>query len=329
MKISIIIPAYNVEQYIQTCIESVLQQSYRNIEVIIINDGSSDRTGEICNIYQKQDNRVKVIHKDNSGVSDSRNVGLNLSTGDYVCFIDSDDWIEQDYLNDVSKVLKEKKCLILFNGWVKDLEDGSTLQMYSTVPVLNLNEEEALQELFEQKLFGWGVYATFYKREVIQGCEFDSKIKFGEDFYFKYQLIKKAKEGLLYLPINKYHYVKRESSATNSYSVVKRADDLIVIKKVLKQESDKLHDMLYYREYIPRIVNYAIMGEVSNCIKDISVATQYRKEILKKSYRLFINKIVPTNTKIKILILLIPFRLRHIFENKYIHYCGVVCGEES
>lgn len=99
--ISVIIPVYKVEKYINRCVESVLVQNYHNIEVILVDDGSPDNCGIICDRYADKDSRVKVIHKTNGGLSDARNAGLNIATGQYICFIDSDDYIEKDMLKDM------------------------------------------------------------------------------------------------------------------------------------------------------------------------------------------------------------------------------------
>ncbi|HAP8915983.1 TPA: glycosyltransferase family 2 protein, partial [Enterococcus faecium] len=97
-KISVIVPAYNVENYLENCLESISNQTHSNIEIIVVDDGSPDRSGEIAEEYKKKDMRLKVIHQVNGGLSAARNSGLDSATGDFVCFIDSDDWIEPDYL---------------------------------------------------------------------------------------------------------------------------------------------------------------------------------------------------------------------------------------
>ena len=94
--ISIIIPVYNVEKYLEECIESVINQTYRNLEIILVDDGSTDKCLETCKEYEKRDNRIKVIHQENAGVSVARNVGIDFSTGQYIGFVDSDDFIEKD-----------------------------------------------------------------------------------------------------------------------------------------------------------------------------------------------------------------------------------------
>ena len=96
--ISIVLPIYNVEKYIEKCMDSVLNQTYKNIEVILVDDGSPDRCPKICEEYAKKDNRIKVVHKENGGLSDARNAGIKVANGEYITFIDSDDYIDQDYV---------------------------------------------------------------------------------------------------------------------------------------------------------------------------------------------------------------------------------------
>lgn len=98
---SIIVPVYNVEQYLENCINSVLNQSFRNFQLILVDDGSKDSSGEICDRFAQKDSRVKVIHKPNAGVSAARNTGIDIATGQFICFIDSDDWIESEYLQKI------------------------------------------------------------------------------------------------------------------------------------------------------------------------------------------------------------------------------------
>ena len=119
-KISVIIPVYNVEKYLYRCVDSVLGQTYYNIEVILIDDGSTDSSPEICDEYQKRDKRVKVIHKKNSGAASSRNIGLSSAKGDYIAFIDSDDYIELDMYENMMKINEEYNCDIVLCDCYKE-----------------------------------------------------------------------------------------------------------------------------------------------------------------------------------------------------------------
>ncbi|MED3662284.1 glycosyltransferase family 2 protein [Ureibacillus terrenus] len=118
---SIIIPVYNTEKHLHQCLESVINQSYSNIEVILVNDGSTDNSGVICEEISKIDNRVKVFHTKNRGVSSARNLGLSKATGDYVIFIDSDDWLEKNALESIFKVLQYRLYDLVIFGMVKEI----------------------------------------------------------------------------------------------------------------------------------------------------------------------------------------------------------------
>ena len=108
--ISVVLPIYNVENYIEKCMESVLNQTYKNIEIILVDDGSPDNCPIICDQYVKEDNRVKVVHKENGGLSDARNAGIKVANGDYITFIDSDDYVDKDYVEFLYNTIEENRC---------------------------------------------------------------------------------------------------------------------------------------------------------------------------------------------------------------------------
>lgn len=114
---SIIVPVFNNDKYLEICLNSILNQTYTNFEIICINDGSNDKSGEICDRFSVKDSRVKVIHQENKGVSSVRNLGVSISKGNYICFVDSDDYIDSNLLEDLNNVIKEKKSDIIMFGW--------------------------------------------------------------------------------------------------------------------------------------------------------------------------------------------------------------------
>ena len=149
MKISVIIPVYNVEKYLKRCLDSVVNQTYKNLEIILVDDGSTDKSGNICDEYAAKDKRIIVIHKENGGLSDARNKGLDICTGDYISFIDSDDWIENGFYEYVVNNVKDNDLLIFdyyitngkFSKWIK----------YKNTEV-ELSKEKCLIELAKAKL---------------------------------------------------------------------------------------------------------------------------------------------------------------------------------
>ena len=125
--ISIIIPVYKVEPYLRKCLDSVVQQTYRNLEIILVDDGSPDSCGAICDEYATKDERITVIHQENKGLSAARNAGLDIATGDYIQFVDSDDWIEPDALATVLSIAEDHHVDIVCFGFNKHLPSGEIL----------------------------------------------------------------------------------------------------------------------------------------------------------------------------------------------------------
>ena len=124
-KITVIVPVYNVEHYLDKCLDSVIKQTYKNIEIIVVNDGSTDNSGEICQEYAQKDNRIVYIEKENGGLSDARNAGLDQMTGSYVTFVDSDDWIEQDYVETLYQKITEYQADIAIGNYYSFDEERS------------------------------------------------------------------------------------------------------------------------------------------------------------------------------------------------------------
>lgn len=111
--VSVIVPVYNVEKYLERCINSIIQQSYNNLEIILIDDGSTDASGKICDEYKEKDDRIIVIHKENGGLSDARNAGIKIFTGEYVTFIDSDDYVSKNMVSNMLDILEKSSCRIV------------------------------------------------------------------------------------------------------------------------------------------------------------------------------------------------------------------------
>ena len=306
MLISVIVPAYNDEVYIRACLFSIINQTFRDFEIIVINDGSSDNTGKICDELANIDNRIKVIHKKNTGVSDTRNVGLKEAVGDYICFVDADDFLDQDYFELVSNFLKSHKYSIIFNGRRRIFSNGDVKEDYRLNQALEISNDNAILELFYAKMICWGVVSTFFRSDAIKELRFNESIAFAEDFYFKYKAIRTCNGVFLYVPLCKYNYLIRTDSSEESYSLVKRSQDLKVIKSIMNCEPKQYGDILYYKQYLPRISAYAIQGWLSNDIDDQKVAVMAKNELQNSFLKLIFSKNVSVKTKIKLLITVLP-----------------------
>lgn len=300
-------PAYNAERYISSCLDSIINQTFKEFEIIVINDGSVDGTKDILEAYAKKDKRIRAYHKTNSGVSDSRNYGINLAKGEYLTFVDSDDWMEPDYLLEVSQMLNFYNPEIMFNGWVEE-SLNTYKKEFKTKGVHILTSSEAIKELCTQELFGWAPFGTFYRSGIAKKNKFPISICFAEDLHYKYHAIKSSNGVIIYAPINKYHYIKRDTSVTVNYNIIKRSDDIFVISEIIDNEDENIKDILYFNELIPRKLNYTFIGFASKNNDEIILAQKYEKELLHKWVELFFDIRMKKNSRIKLLLLLLPWK---------------------
>ena len=209
--ISIIIPVYNVEQYLNRCIDSVINQTYKNLEIILIDDGSTDNSGKICDEYALKDNRIKVIHKENGGVSSARNVGLDIAKGEYIGFVDSDDFIELDmYETLLNKMLETGSQLIVCN-WFYGINDN-WIENQNFPVQKKLTTNEALEN-FYWCMFSWN---KLFNRKIIEKVRFPENCGYGEDIFICLETYIKS-NNIVCLNKPKYYYRQNEKSALNGH----------------------------------------------------------------------------------------------------------------
>ena len=221
-KISVIVPIYNVEPYLKKCIDSIINQTYKNLEIILVDDGSPDNCGQICDDYAKKDTRIKVIHKKNGGLSDARNAGLEVCTGNFLSFVDSDDWIELNTYEVMMKNMNEYNADIVVSN-INYVYKDKVESKYSEDKIRCFNKEEAMKELIKDGLVQAVVWNKLYKREFIDNLRFKVG-KLNEDEFFTYKICAKA-ERIVYIPEPLYQYRQRENSIMGAYSL-KRLDSV-------------------------------------------------------------------------------------------------------
>lgn len=213
-KVSIIVPVYNVQDYVLRCLESLGRQKYKDIEIIIVDDGSTDSSGEICDKFAKNDKRAKVFHKNNGGLSDARNYGIKKASGELVAFVDSDDYVENNYVGRMIEVLKDEKSDIVVCGYDKEYPtdeavDGFKATYYCLVRQNNVD------------IVAWN---KLYKKELFleNGIRFPRGEKH-EDLLTVYKVMSKAKK-VSYISDTLYHYEERDGSITNVEGVKEKLD---------------------------------------------------------------------------------------------------------
>lgn len=218
-KVSVVVPIYKVEKYLGRCIESITNQSYTNLEIILVNDGSPDRCGDICEEYALQDSRIKVLHKENGGLSDARNFGMNYVTGEYTVFVDSDDWLELNMIETMIKLVNEynsdivqvgfyytyNNYLLFDDRYYSENDKPIVLDNYSLMKELVTNEKV--------KNFAWG---KLYKTELIKDIPFKKGVLF-EDVFWAHQVMQRVNK---YVLSNKplCYYLQREDSIVATYT---------------------------------------------------------------------------------------------------------------
>ncbi len=298
--ISVIIPVYNNENYLDKCIESVVNQTYKNLEIILVDDGSTDNSPKLCDEWAKNDSRIKVIHKDNTGVSDSRNIALDIVKGDYITFVDSDDYVDNDYIESMLKAAEETESDIAVSGFYFDFTDGTSEELNSDYCIFNKND---LLKSYLMDLIRPEACAKLIKRSIIADIRFEINVHYAEDFLFNYNILKNASR-LVNIGEPKYHYLQESgNSSTTALITSNRAESYKVFERVLKEcsEFNELYSASVWRftvavfAILTRVMQdeeflNEYFDDISNCI------IKYRKDIL-------INKYIRKKHKLAVLLL--------------------------
>ena len=218
-KISIIVPVYNTEKYLPRCIDSILGQSFADFELLLIDDGSTDESGAICDAYAKKDDRVRVFHQPNKGVSAARNVGLKYATGDWIFFPDSDDIVMPDAFEFMMKLLDEQTDYLMVGYQVYD-EDGNCTYSVADKKQLTKTRDEALMEMFSPTDYRYQGYLwnKLFKASIIKehNISFVQGIKFNEDRLFNVEYLCHTNGDVAYTTSPVYQYIERPTSAMAS-----------------------------------------------------------------------------------------------------------------
>lgn len=260
---SIIIPVYNVEKYLDKCIGSILGQTFHNFELLLIDDGSKDASGDICDNYSKSDSRVRTFHLKNNGPSHARNFGLEQSAGQYITFVDSDDWVEpnllETYLNHFTQDIDLVKI-----GYSKDFPTHSEIKSLDKDLIIE-KSSELLRVTEETAYFGY-IWNSCYRKSLIAQLRFDESINWCEDQLFSYNYFLRCRKAFLSsLPL--YHYMQREGpslSTKRDLSVIAKVANIdYEIKQRLNAEDDpKVAELInnYYQILLFTIIQGIYQG---------------------------------------------------------------------
>lgn len=318
--ISIIVPVYQVEQYIHKCIDSILRQTYSYFEIILVNDGSTDRCPEICDEYANRDLRIKTIHQTNAGVSFARNVGLNNATGEYILFIDPDDWIEEDTLEFlIDKIKNLNYDIVLFDSfWVYPTGE-ITKHIKQNNNIEKINSETALKYMLKDRKVLYGICGKIFKRSLFlkENISFNTKIAIAEDVLINYYLFSKAK-SILYCSDAKYYHFQRQTSVMNSeFNAKSYISGLLAWKTIIEELIATYPQMVGYGksgyvEYIVIMINKILQN---NKVSNKKIFLKLQKKIRKNISSFLLLPSLSIKNKIYLIVYLLPYR-QCLFMNK-------------
>ena len=288
--ISIIIPVYNVEDYLGKCINIILKQTYENLEIILVNDCSTDHSGYLCHYYAKRDSRIKVFeHSRNHGAGIARNTGIDIATGQYIMFVDADDYVALNYVEELYKLLIRSKsdvavCLgkaVYSCKTIRRIEKGK-LNEYKL-----MNSEKAISDICYQREFTPGPWAKIFKANLFEEIRFPDTGY--EDLAIIYKILDKANK-IAYSPVEKYYYVQRKNNTTLGEFNKKKMDRIYVaedMKKYVDERYPDLSDATATRCFIANIQTLNVLPSnrirtsFGNIIKEN--IRQYRKLVVKNN----------------------------------------------
>lgn len=307
--ISVIVPVYNVEKYVGRCLTSITNQSYTNLEIIVVNDGSTDNSLSVCEAYAAKDNRIKLITQENRGLSGARNTGLKHYSGEYVTFVDSDDWIHRDMV------------VYLYNLLIRHNSDmslcGSLKVSEETINDKDLKEMDGDRYTRDEfmKLFLKARYTAcwsrLFRKDIISGFEFPEGLNC-EDFIFMYEAIRRIKNGVGYVEIPLYYYYVRSDSIVNESFGIKKFDQYYSAKKLYELVCE--HTPQYKKQSLHRLAG-AIISLVNGARKHKGFEKQEKEMVsfLRKNASTFIfNKYIMWKMRILLFSLIMPDKVSHI-----------------
>jgi len=268
--ISVIVPVYNAEDYLDRCVNSIIDQTYQNLEIILIDDGSTDKSYEMAQKWQRQDERIILIRQENQGAGAARNAGLQIASGDFIGFVDSDDYIDTRMYELLLDSLLKNEADVSVSGYD---EDGSYVDLHLP-PVLS-DADEIVECFITLKINGM-VWNKLYRRNIVDGLMFENRV-INEDYVYICYLIERAPK-IVYLPYDLYHYCVHKNSLIHSDSLEKYEATLSAYNRV----SNRI-DCIYKKESV-ELLSFHIRMFWRNSVRISQIRTEYGKNINEKEY---------------------------------------------
>lgn len=313
-KVSVIVPVYKVEKYLNRCVDSILNQTFQDFELILVDDGSPDNCGMICNVIAKNDSRVKVIHKENGGLSSARNAGIKVAEGEFLSFVDSDDWISKDMLSHMVSLAEQYKSEIVSVSYCLATVQTKVKQNETKISVFTRDEALLyyMKEGMSKRIADYPAWIKLYKRELFDGFEFPEGQLY-EDVATNFALIKKVN---CYVKSSRicYYYFQEGSSIVRSGFKMRDMDAVLIGNQLIKLsegESQELKRLAYEkraRAYFSMLSKIVVYG-IDESVKEPEKVTRKIVKHLRKNYRLLMSSSMPLNRKILMTVFAINYKI--------------------
>lgn len=281
-KVSIVLPIYNVESYLETCVQSVRNQTYQNIEIILVDDGAKDNSGKICDQLALEDSRILVVHKENGGLSSARNAGYKIATGKYLMYIDSDDVIKADVVEKCVETMQKDQSDIVIYGYEKIDENGNVLETCTWGNKL-LNHDMMVEYLYTaiiQMSFGYA-WNKLYRKSVIDESQIlaDSKIIDREDLVYNLELLKNV-DKVSYIDYVGYEYLQRSTSLLHNSNLarLKGIDYFVMTMQSIQVGNEQIDKKLFNMN----VLHYLADCIIKNVIWNQELKAKEKRKLMKK-----------------------------------------------
>ena len=309
--ISIIVPIYNAQKYLNRCIDSILSQSYDNFELILINDGSTDGSKDICENYSSKDSRIKLINKINEGVSAARNIGLDIAEGEYVTFIDSDDWIENNYLQAMIDAIDGFDIVISSFTEVYELDirnRGYNKELNNAFETRKAIYKDFVDDCVKRKIYTYIIWGKLYRKDVINGLRF-TELKYSEDALF-FRTLVNACPRINFIKNQGYYYYINSSGATSNKN---KSTEIVYGSMCMLQLFYELYSVEMekdQRESSMQLLKQSVFAYLRSAIKTGNVVTYDATVVVKKAVSIILHRNKNLSEILYITILLFFFQIR-------------------
>ena len=318
--ISIIVPVYKVEKYLEKCVKSILKQTYTNLEIILVDDGSPDKCGQLCDELAKEDDRIKVYHKENGGLSDARNYGVERANGEYIGFVDSDDYIHESMYEKLYEAIKKSGTQIVECGLTRVYKNTLRPHYEGKDYFLILDKQGYLKEYLENRRLYGSAWCKLIHKDLAKKIKFPIG-KIYEDAFYTLELLNNVEKYTL-ISGNYYYYYIRENSITTRPFSSKDMDYIEIMEKI---RDYTLSNFPIYKEKLLVRLTFAYISIFNQLIVTENYKQRQEYKILRKKlmdirFKIIANKNAPRNLKIAISLLSINEKLYKFILSKYKKY---------